>query len=155
MSDAIGKWQDEVDSAAEYQSYGRERTRSKDRQSLLNVTKMEESSYNVLGRSIAIRRETVGERRPSWRSRVIARMARRLGPDAVLSTIAAKEAANGNVYVKQPETSGTRMSSQERWTPGYWANCCVRSPKGTAEAFWGDWREGIARWAAMRFAPPC
>jgi hypothetical protein len=33
----------------------------------------------------------------------------------VLATIAAKEETGQNVYVKQRETAGTRMSAQERW----------------------------------------
>lgn len=56
----------------------------------------------------------VGPRRPSWRSRVLGWIARRLGPDLVLTTIAAREAADQNYYVTQPETTGTRMPAQER-----------------------------------------
>jgi len=58
---------------------------------------------------------SVPPRRPSWRSRVLGAIARRLGPDLVLATIAAKEEVNQNVYVKQRETATTRMSAQERW----------------------------------------
>ena len=42
-------------------------------------------------------------------------IAQRLGPDLVLPTIAAREAADRNSYVIQPETAGTRMPAQERW----------------------------------------
>jgi hypothetical protein len=44
-----------------------------------------------------------------------ARLARVYAPDLVLATIAAREEADQNFYVTQPETAGTRMPVQERW----------------------------------------
>lgn len=58
---------------------------------------------------------SIPPRRASWRSRVLGAIARRLGPDLVLATIAAKEEVDQNVYVRQPETAGTRMPAQEHW----------------------------------------
>jgi VIT1/CCC1 family predicted Fe2+/Mn2+ transporter len=42
-------------------------------------------------------------------------MAQRFGPAVVLSTIAAKEAVDRNIYSGQPETIGTSMTPQEHW----------------------------------------
>jgi VIT1/CCC1 family predicted Fe2+/Mn2+ transporter len=79
----------------------------------------------------------VGERRPSWRSRALAWIAHRLGADAVLSTIAVKEAMDRNVYVKQPETGGTRMSAQERWHTRVLGQLLRTQPRGLSGSFLG------------------
>src|SRR5215813_466952 len=55
-----------------------------------------------------------GPRRPSWRARVLVWTARRLGPRAILPTVAQREAVGRNDYVGQSETSHTRMPAQER-----------------------------------------
>ena len=102
-----------------------------------NLAKMEEAHIAFWEDRLRSAGETVGERRPSWRSRVIAWIARRLGPDAVLSTIAAKEAADRNVYVKQPETSGTRMSSQEQWHTRVLGQLLRTQPQGLSGSFLG------------------
>jgi vacuolar iron transporter family protein len=108
-------WQDEVDSAAEYGAMAASEPDPKIAKVYSNLAKMEEDHIAFWEERLRSAGGRVGERRPSWRSRVVVWIARRLGPIAVLSTIAAKEAADRNVYVKQPETSGTRMSAQEQW----------------------------------------
>src|SRR3984893_4986664 len=108
-------WQDEVDSAAEYRAMAASESDPKIAKVYSNLAKMEEAHIAFWEERLRSAGARVGERRPSWRSRVVAWIARRLGPDAVLSTIAAKEAMDRNVYVKQAETSGTRMSAQEQW----------------------------------------
>ena len=102
-----------------------------------NLARMEEAHIAFWEDRLRSAGEKVGERRPSWRSRVIAWIARRLGPDAVLSTIAAKEAADRNVYVKQPETSGTRMSSQEQWHTRVLGQLLRTQPQGLSGSFLG------------------
>ena len=102
-----------------------------------NLAKIEEAHITFWEDLLRSAGETVGERRPSWRSRVIAWIVRRLGPDAVLSTIAAKEAADRNVYVKQPETSGTRMSSQEQWHTRVLGQLLRTQPQGLSGSFLG------------------
>jgi VIT1/CCC1 family predicted Fe2+/Mn2+ transporter len=42
-------------------------------------------------------------------------MAKHFGSESVLSTIAAKESADRNIYAGQPETFGTSMTPQEHW----------------------------------------
>ena len=68
---------------------------------------------------------------------LVAWIARRLGPDAVLSTVAAKEAADRNVYVKQPETAGTRMSAQEQWHTRVLGQLLRTQPQGLSGSFLG------------------
>jgi VIT1/CCC1 family predicted Fe2+/Mn2+ transporter len=79
----------------------------------------------------------VGRRRPSWRSRVLAWIARRLGPDLVLATIAAREEADQNYYSTQPEATGTRMPSQERWHAKVLKQLVVTQPRGMQGSFLG------------------
>lgn len=52
--------------------------------------------------------------RPSWRVRVLARLARRFGPQFVLPVIIGREAADSGDYDQQPESRGTAMPAQER-----------------------------------------
>ncbi len=52
--------------------------------------------------------------RPSWRARMLARLARRFGAAFVLPTLAAGEEANQDGYIGQPEAAGTPMVAEER-----------------------------------------
>jgi VIT1/CCC1 family predicted Fe2+/Mn2+ transporter len=130
-------WQDEVDSAAEYRAMAATEPDPKIAKVYSNLASMEEVHIAFWEERLRSAGEKVGERRPSWRSRVIARIARRLGPEAVLSTIAAKEAADRNVYVKQPETSGTRMSAQEQWHTRVLGQLLRTQPRGLSGTFLG------------------
>jgi VIT1/CCC1 family predicted Fe2+/Mn2+ transporter len=56
----------------------------------------------------------VPERRPSWRARVLVRLARRFGPTLVLPAVAGTEEAGQDAYDLQPEASGTGMRGEER-----------------------------------------
>src|SRR4029077_18650898 len=94
-------WQDEIDSAAEYRAMAESEPDPKIAKVYSNLAKMEEAHIAFWEEKLRSAGATVGERRPSCRSRILARIARRFGPDSVLSTIAAKEAMDRNVYVKQ------------------------------------------------------
>src|ERR1700732_3667429 len=130
----LENWQDEVDSAAEYRAMAATERDPKIAQVYSNLAKMEEAHISFWEERLRSAGARVGERRPSWRSRVVAWIARRLGPDAVLSTIAAKEAADRNGYVKQPETSGTRMSSQQ-WHTRVLGEMLRTQPRGLSGNF--------------------
>src|ERR1700752_4238612 len=78
---------------------------------------------------------SVPARRASWRSRVLGAIARRLGPDLVLATIAARGGVDQNFYVKQPETAGTRMSAQERWHAKVLRQLVRSQPRGVEGSF--------------------
>ena len=53
-------------------------------------------------------------RAPSWRARTLMWMARCLGPQFVLPTIASQEYSDRNMYLAHPETRGTNMTEEER-----------------------------------------
>src|SRR5258707_4675753 len=123
-------WQDEVDSAAEYRAMAESEPDPKIAKVYSNLARMEEAHIAFWEEKLRSAGERVRERRPSWRSRVVAWIAWRLGADAVLSTIAAKEAMDRNVYVKQPETGGTRMSAQEQWHTRGLCQLLLTQPRG-------------------------
>src|SRR6058998_380427 len=111
----LENWQDEVDSASEYRAMAASEEDPRLAKVYANLAAMEEGHIAFWEERLRKAGAPVPPRRPSWRSRVLAGIARRLGPDLVLATIAAKEEIDQNSYVKQPETATTRMSAQERW----------------------------------------
>ncbi|MFB6108439.1 MAG: VIT1/CCC1 transporter family protein [Haloplanus sp.] len=58
--------------------------------------------------------ETPAPAGPSWRGRVLARLARLFGPDVVVPTMRAGESVGGTDYATQPETEGTDLVADER-----------------------------------------
>src|SRR5881409_3676296 len=111
----LENWQDEVDSAAEYRTMATAEPDSRLAKVYANLGAMEETHIAFWETRLRDAGASVPPRRASWRSRVLSAIARRLGPDLVLATIAAKEQVDQNGYVRQPETAGTRMPAQERW----------------------------------------
>lgn len=133
----LENWQDEVDSAAEYLAMAASESDPRIANVYANLAKMEETHIAFWEERLRAAGTRVPARRPSWRSRALAWIARRLGPDAVLSTIAAKEAVDRHVYVNQPETRGTRMSAQERWHALVLGQLVRTQPRGLSGSFLG------------------
>ena len=52
--------------------------------------------------------------RPSWRSRTLARLARRFGPQMVLPVLAEAEARDRGTYAAEPAAQGTSLARDER-----------------------------------------
>ncbi len=131
----LENWQDEVDSAAQYRAMAV----SEPDRSLARVygdlARMEEAHITFWEDKLRHAGVAVRPRRPSWRSRVLAWIARRLGPDLVLATIAAREEADQNFYVTQPEAAGTRMPAQERWHAKVLRQLVETQPRGTPGRF--------------------
>ena len=72
-------WQDEIDSAAEYRAMAESEPDPKIAKVYSNLASMEEAHIAFWEEKLRSAGEKVGERRPSWRSRVVAWIARRLG----------------------------------------------------------------------------
>jgi len=130
-------WQDEVDSSAEYRAMAASERDPKIAKVYSNLARMEEAHVGFWEGRLRAAGAQVGERSPSWRSRVLTWLASWLGPDAVLSTIAAREAADRNVYVRQAETQGTAMSTQERWHALVLGQLVRTQPRGLSGSFLG------------------
>jgi vacuolar iron transporter family protein len=128
-------WQDEVDSAAEYRALAAVEPDPKIAEVYSNLARMEEAHIAFWEDRLRRAGAALGERLPSWRSRILGWLARRLGPEVVLSTIAAKEAADRNGYAVQAETHGTQMSSQERWHALVLGKLVETQPRGVSGGF--------------------
>jgi vacuolar iron transporter family protein len=131
----LENWQDEVDSAAEYRAMAVAESDPRLAKVYANLAAMEEAHIAFWEKRLRDAGAPVPPRRASWRSRVLGAIARRLGPDLVLATIAAKEEAGQNVYVVQPETAGTRMPAQERWHAKVLKQLVRSQPRGVEGSF--------------------
>jgi len=129
--------QEEIDSAAEYHAMAASEPDANLARVYGNLARMEEAHIAFWEDKLRQAGVEVGPRRPSWRSRMLRWIARRLGPDLVLATIAAREAADQNYYVTQPETTGTRMPAQERWHAKVLKQLVLTQPRGLQGSFLG------------------
>jgi hypothetical protein len=128
-------WQDEVDSAAEYHAMAATEPDPRLAKVYANLAAMEEAHIAFWEQRLRDAGVSIPHRRASWRSRVLDAIARLLGPDLVLATIAAKEEVDQNVYVRQPETAGTRMPAQERWHAKVLKQLVTSQPRGVEGSF--------------------
>src|SRR6266436_1748720 len=133
----LENWQDEIDSAAEYRAMAESEPDARLARVYGNLARMEEVHITFWEDKLRQAGVEVGPRRPSWRSRVLRWIGRRLGPDLVLATIAAREQADQNYYVTQPETTGTRMPAQERWHAKVLKQLVLTQPRGLRGSFLG------------------
>src|SRR3989454_1685914 len=133
----LENWQDEIDSAAEYRAMAKSEPDARLARVYGNLARMEEAHITFWEDKLRQAGVEVGPRRPSWRSRVLRWIGRRLGPDLVLATIAAREEADQNYYVTQPETTGTRMPAQERWHAKVLKQLVLTQPRGLQGSFLG------------------
>ena len=133
----LENWQDEVDSAAEYRAMATSEPDPRLARVYGNLAAMEEAHIAFWEDRLRKAGASVPRRRPSWRSRVLGGIARRIGPELVLATIAANEAVDQNAYVKQPETAKTRMPAQERWHAQVLKQLVATQPRGLEGSFLG------------------
>src|SRR5881409_3012471 len=133
----LENWQDEIDSAAEYRAMASSEPDGSLARVYGNLARMEEAHIAFWEDKLRLAGAEVGPRRPSWRSRVLGWIARRVGPDLVLATIAAREEADQNYYVTQPEATGTRMPAQERWHAKVLKQLVLTQPRGMQGSFLG------------------
>ena len=131
----LENWQGEVDSAAEYRAMAAAEPDPRLARVYANLGAMEEAHIAFWEQRLRDAGAPVPPRRVSWRSRVLSAIARRLGPDLVLATIAAKEDVDQNFYVAQPETAGTRMPAQERWHAKVLGQLVRSQPRGLDGSF--------------------
>jgi vacuolar iron transporter family protein len=106
--------QDEVDSAAQYQAMAAAEPDASVARIYRELAAVEEKHAGFWEAKLREHGVDPGPRRPSWRARVLAWTARRLGPRVILPTVAQREAVSRNDYAAQPETVHTRMPAQER-----------------------------------------
>jgi VIT1/CCC1 family predicted Fe2+/Mn2+ transporter len=107
-------WQDEVDSAAQYHAMAMSEPDEAVARVYRELAAVEEKHAAFWEDQLRKNGIEVGPRKPSRRSRVLSWIAQRFGAQLILATVSTNEYKNRNDYLHQPETTGTRMSSQER-----------------------------------------
>ena len=122
-------WQDEIDSATQYLAMADGESDPAVARVYRELAAMEEKHAAFWQAELAKRGATTGPRRATWRARLLSWVARRLGAQVVLPTVATREYADRNVYLAHPETAGTRMTAQER-THARVLSSLLLDPKG-------------------------
>jgi VIT1/CCC1 family predicted Fe2+/Mn2+ transporter len=139
MADAkeqIGRYrsnlQGEIDSAAVYrgmQSAEHDEHLASVYERLAQVEERHLSFWEQHLRSLGV---DPGPRRPSWRARLMARLAKMFGPRIVLPTVATFEQVDQTGYDNQVETADTGMRDQERSHARVLRYLMAGSPQGVA-----------------------
>lgn len=111
----LENWQSEVDSAAQYTAMAQAEANPQLKKIYENLAAAEEKHVLFWEKQLHALGAEIPRRRPTWRSRLLIRMAKTFGPQLVLSTVAESERSAQNVYVRQQETSGTEMTAEEQW----------------------------------------
>lgn len=106
--------QEEVDSAAQYRAMADGESDEGVARLYRDLAAMEEKHAAFWERQLTEQGVDPGPRKPSWRAWILSWVARHGGAPMVLPTVATREYADQNQYLKQPETEGTGMVAQER-----------------------------------------
>ena len=106
--------QDEVDSASAYRALAAVEKRPQLATVYRRMAEAEEKHAAFWAARLQAAGRPTPPPRPSWRTRVLIWLARRLGPDAVLPVLVGRERADVGDYARQPETRGTAMPGEEQ-----------------------------------------
>ncbi len=106
--------QDEVDSAWIYRALADKEAQSALAEVYRRLADTEEKHAGFWEEKLRAAGQPIPLRRPAWRARTLAWLARRFGATFVLPTLANLEATGSGSYSAQPETRGTAMAAQER-----------------------------------------
>jgi VIT1/CCC1 family predicted Fe2+/Mn2+ transporter len=106
--------QDEIDSAALYRAMADVESQPQVAELYRRLAATEDAHADFWEERLREAGDPAGERRPGWRARVMARLARRFGPQFVLPTLVGLERSDSLGYDAQPEAAGTAMPGEER-----------------------------------------
>lgn len=109
----LENWQGEVDGVAQYQAMADAEKDPALKTIYEDLRKVEERHMLFWEDRLRKAGGAVPPRKPSWRARVLIVLAKRFGPELILSTVAQNEMASRNTYVRQKEAAGTGMSRDE------------------------------------------
>jgi hypothetical protein len=110
----LASWQDEIDSAALYRALSETEENPELSRVYTRLAEVEEEHATFWEEKLREAGQEILPRRVGWRSRTLAMLARRFGPQLVVPTISSLEQADSHTYAGQGETSGTLLPSQER-----------------------------------------
>jgi VIT1/CCC1 family predicted Fe2+/Mn2+ transporter len=106
--------QDEIDSAALYRAMAHAEDDKRLAELYRRLAETEETHAAFWAERLRAAGDAPQAPRPGWRARVMARLARRFGPQFVLPTLVGLERGDSLGYDAQPESAGTAMPSEER-----------------------------------------
>src|ERR671923_2869605 len=106
--------QDEINSAALYRTLAALEPQTQLAQIYERLATVEERHARFWERHLRAAGESVPPPQPSWRARVLIWLAKRLGPQWVLPTIATSERVDRHIYDRQPEAQNTTLPVDER-----------------------------------------
>src|SRR5919109_1780160 len=106
--------QDEINSAALYRTLAALEPQKQLSQIYERLAAVEERHARFWERHLRAAGEAVPPPQPSWRARVLIWVAKRLGPQWVLPTIATSERVDRHMYDRQPEAQHTSLPVDER-----------------------------------------
>lgn len=106
--------QDEINSAAIYRILAKVESQPQLAQVYERLAIVEERHVQFWEQQLRAAGQSVPPRRPAWQARVLGGLARRFGPQFVLSTVARREYADRHMYDTQPEARQTRLPTDER-----------------------------------------
>jgi VIT1/CCC1 family predicted Fe2+/Mn2+ transporter len=109
----LASWQDEVDSAALYRALSEAENNPGLVQVYARLAEVEEEHAAFWEEKLKEAGLAVLPRKVGWRSRTLAMLARRFGPQFVIPTVSSMERADSHTYAVQEETRGIPLSSQE------------------------------------------
>jgi VIT1/CCC1 family predicted Fe2+/Mn2+ transporter len=107
-------WQDEIESAALYRALSEAENNPELSRVYARLAEVEEEHATFWEKRLKEAGHEVPPRRMGWRSRTLAMLARRFGPQLVVPTVGSMEQADSHSYIAQEETRGTPLPSQER-----------------------------------------
>jgi VIT1/CCC1 family predicted Fe2+/Mn2+ transporter len=111
----LENWQSEIDSAAQYHALAKAEASPQISKVYENLAAQEEKHISFWEKYITDSGNLVPKRTPTFRSRIIIWLTKKFGPQVVLSTISQLERADQNGYLRQSESSRTKMTAQEQW----------------------------------------
>ncbi|MCO6441941.1 MAG: VIT1/CCC1 transporter family protein [Nitrococcus mobilis] len=107
--------QREIDSAALYDALSEVEDRPQLKEIYARMARLEEHHARFWRVQLGRRAAVVPQLGPTWRSRVLIRLARRFGAELVLPTAMRLESAERGSYKRQPESRHTRLPSDESY----------------------------------------
>ena len=145
--------QDEINSAALYRTLAALEPQTQLSQIYERLATVEERHARFWERHLRAAGESVPPPRPSWRARVLIWLAKRLGPQWVLPTVATSERVGRHMYDRQPEAQNTMLPVDERSTHASSAPSSARQVSRATR--WPALKGATGPLAGTRSAPLC
>ncbi len=102
----LDNWQEEKNSAALYAILAEHETNPHLAEVYRRLAEAEEKHATIWGEKLLAAGGVLPEFAPSWRTKTLAWLAKKLGVEVVLPTLASNEKTNSHAYLSQPDAAG-------------------------------------------------